>query len=718
MAGRDTLRNYLDATLGRLEKSSNMKLEELQKAMSSVAGSINNMTKGAPTEFRNKVHGALTASGVLPDYKSDMEAFKEVLRCIQEMLTASKDVVSESNNTEEVDVEPPMILSPPEPLERRASTAGHRLRGLSVKYMATTFMDEVHAAGLDRNAKIYEIEPLVIRPKGQDASCPRDERTHAAYVDCVDDDNAGIATHMLSYTWGYTIGDIVEGLILFCQLEKLDPEKTFFWICCLCINQHRVKEAQAAGETVSFEAFKDEFGDRVSSIGHIVALMAPWNDPFYTKRVWCDFEMYTAASMGADKCKISVVMPPAEAADMRKTLTSGPISNPKLWEALQNVKIEHAQASVQEDKDRILQLISSSTGFHSLNSTVVTCLRNWIISTCQEILSNLDEEVEAGSIGQHDRARTCARLGYVLRDMQQSECALAAVTRAVELFKSCGLTDSMDWAVLMSNLGSLRRSNNDLEGALASFQRAEKIFVRLGKIQTVECAMFYNSFGAAQRSNGVLGQSLGSFTKGIDILIDIGAHDTQENAGLLLSLGSALKDADDFNGALKSFNEAIQILETTQNTGIPLMGYIMNSIATVKKIKKDFSGALEAYLKSKEHLEKTGAFESQSGVLAWLNIGNCRKQLKDFDGAIEAHENARALGEKLDLMNSDIGARVREAIERSSKGGKGCGRRQSLDSRVAGTKGSKGSPKGGRTTQASGETKGSKGYHKGDRMYK
>merc|ERR1712139_574821 len=97
--------------------------------------------------------------------------------------------------------------------------------------------------------------------------------------------------------------------------------------------------------------------------------------------------------------------------------------------------------------------------------------------------------------------------------------------------------------------------------------------------------------------------------------------------------------------------------------------------------------------------EKTGVFESESGVLAWLNIGNCRKQLKDFDGVVEAHENAQALCEKLDLMNSDIGARVREAIERSSKGGKG-------------------SPKGGRTTQAFGDTKGGKGYHKGDRTCK
>jgi hypothetical protein len=35
--------------------------------------------------------------------------------------------------------------------------------------------------------------------------CPRDGRVGAAYVDAVDDPYAGLATHMLSYTWGYEV---------------------------------------------------------------------------------------------------------------------------------------------------------------------------------------------------------------------------------------------------------------------------------------------------------------------------------------------------------------------------------------------------------------------------------------------------------------------------------------------------------------------------------
>ncbi|CAE7191373.1 unnamed protein product, partial [Symbiodinium microadriaticum] len=119
----------------------------------------------------------------------------------------------------------------------------------------------------------------------------------AAYVDCLQGaDEAASASFMLSYTWGYKMGDIMDTLTQYCRDANLDPKRTYTWMCCFCINQHRVKETEAAGETVPFEEFKKAFGDRVKGIGKIVAMMAPWKDPFYIKRVWCDFEMYTATS--------------------------------------------------------------------------------------------------------------------------------------------------------------------------------------------------------------------------------------------------------------------------------------------------------------------------------------------------------------------------------------------------------------------------------------
>ena len=103
--------------------------------------------------------------------------------------------------------------------------------------MLDTFLAEVVKKGLSIDSKVYEVEPKVIRGKGKDVVCPRDGKLGAAYVDCVPNDQAASASVMLSYTWSYTVGDIVDTLLEFCSTSGRDPNKTCFWICCVCINQ-------------------------------------------------------------------------------------------------------------------------------------------------------------------------------------------------------------------------------------------------------------------------------------------------------------------------------------------------------------------------------------------------------------------------------------------------------------------------------------------------
>ena len=114
---------------------------------------------------------------------------------------------------------------------------GHHLRGASAAFMLGVFLLEVVAHGLSRDSKVYEVEPEVIRGKGKNVKCPRDGKLGAAYVDCVPNGQAGPASVMLSYGWAYTVGDIVDTLTEFCRTSGRCAESTYFWICCLCINQ-------------------------------------------------------------------------------------------------------------------------------------------------------------------------------------------------------------------------------------------------------------------------------------------------------------------------------------------------------------------------------------------------------------------------------------------------------------------------------------------------
>jgi len=160
---------------------------------------------------------------------------------------------------------------------------GDELRGLSVTYLAKDFLDVISVGDEET---IADIEPRVSE-LSRKTTCPRDGREGAAFVDVARDPHAAKANFMLSYTWRYGVCSVISALINFCQLRRLDTGSVRVWICMLCVNQHRVKESRQKGEAVPFETFRDTFTDKVVTIGHILALMTPWHDAGYLKRLWC-----------------------------------------------------------------------------------------------------------------------------------------------------------------------------------------------------------------------------------------------------------------------------------------------------------------------------------------------------------------------------------------------------------------------------------------------
>jgi len=173
---------------------------------------------------------------------------------------------------------------------------------------------------------IYQIEDLreletngIIREEGKDTICPIDGEKGAAYVHTLQgDDHVGPASIMISYTWGYSIGDIVDVLTNYCESNNLNPKEVYVWICCLCVNQHRVVELKKRKEEIPFAEFRKVFHGRVTSIGHVVAMMSPWTGPEYLTRVWCIFELFTASMM--EDCKITIEMPEREREDFLEGL--------------------------------------------------------------------------------------------------------------------------------------------------------------------------------------------------------------------------------------------------------------------------------------------------------------------------------------------------------------------------------------------------------------
>lgn len=175
------------------------------------------------------------------------------------------------------------------------------LRGVSVGHLAGDFVASVRQAVLPPyvnrtghklespdDAVITDAVAAFAKPKGLDVVCPRDGLVGAAYVDLLTiGEQAGPADALLSYTWQYKLSTVVDALSSWAKnFRKEDWERTFVWICALCLNQHRVQSTYVEPGDLALE-----FRTRVQGIGRILPLLAPWSSPLYTRRIWCLFEL-------------------------------------------------------------------------------------------------------------------------------------------------------------------------------------------------------------------------------------------------------------------------------------------------------------------------------------------------------------------------------------------------------------------------------------------
>ena len=390
-------------------------------------------------------------------------------------------------------------------------------------------MKEVVDAGLEASSKIYELEDLsdvdhdgLIRRKGANKECPIDKKISAAYVHSIENVNAvGRATIMLSYAWAYTIGDIVNTLRVYCRDNGKDPEDVYVWICCLCVNQHRVIELKKEGKDISFDGFRAVFNKRVNEIGHIVAMMAPWQEPFYLTRIWCIFEMFTAQK---NDCKITITMPSAEKARFIMGLTSEDGNNQldALFSTLAKTDVTKAKASVESDLTDILKIVNKGVGYAEFNKAVSGLLREWaigiVIGAVEEGRGHVEDETAKKLQG-----LLCNKVSFLLFSI-------------LEGHEARGLSIAREWLVL-----------ND------------KVYGR----ESVHAAQSLLSVGNGLYTTRNVEDAFETYKEALAIFERVHEGRVNEDvAEVLFHMGSVLHDMGDKEEALKIWREPLLIQET------------------------------------------------------------------------------------------------------------------------------------------------------------
>merc|ERR1712217_494802 len=112
----------------------------------------------------------------------------------------------------------------------------------------------------------------------------------------------------------------------------------------------------------------DEIAPTITACGMLLIAAHPWEHPKPFSRVWCLFEIHTAWH---HDCKIKLQFTPREKLSFfrRLTLNFNSVKND-----LGDIDARQANATVSEDKARILAKIEREGGVDSFNSSLADIL--------------------------------------------------------------------------------------------------------------------------------------------------------------------------------------------------------------------------------------------------------------------------------------------------------------------------------------------------------
>lgn len=529
---------------------------------------------------------------------------------------------------------------------------GDPLRASSIFYLETEFVKEVESIGKTPDAHIYELDEPLIRAKGANMTCPRDGRLGAAFVDTINGkDFVGRATHMLSYTWGYTISCISSSLRAWCQQHGHQPKCTYVWTCFMGINQHRVQEARAFGLHVPFDDFAAEFGDRISRIGHVIALMDPWRGPKYCRRAWCVFEMHAALQAG----KLDIVMPPAEAEGFAQAVYDGPGLQDQ-WRTLAETKLQQAQAAIEADKENIFRVVEKGCGFSQLNSSVVLELQRWFAGVAYDhVQKRMSSETSVSVVN------GCVRVADLFRSLGQLDTADSLLKSAMEIVHRLNEQQTPLHASVLGALGHVKRERGDLDGALTSLQEGYQI-LQQSTTKSQEAALLLTRLGHVKLQKGDLEAADGHFREALAAHNACGSLCSFDGAQLLQSLGHIQRERKDLTGALSSYQQAHEILCGCELLQTPAGAAVVASMGHLQREQGNLEGALALYRESRQILESTGSMQTANGATLLVNIGHVQRSQGNPDAALDTYKEARGLFKASGSWETPAGAACRSLI--------------------------------------------------------
>ena len=425
------------------------------------------------------------------------------------------------------------------------------------------------------------------------------------------------ATAFVSHAWRYpfskTVVDVME------QFAS-ENQGTYFWFDLFTNDQNAVA-------TKDFHWFSTTFRDSIRSIGQVLLVLSPWNDPLPLKRAWCLFEIFN--SLTESEVKLTVKLPLTEVSGLASSIEKDENS---LIQALSDIQAQKAEATSEDDKNMIFEVIQKSQGgFSHVNSQIKKALREWYVSNMRQLVkdhpSNIDLMISI--------AMTTRDLGFLDESLEINQSCL-------ELVKTVGNDKERKnyEASVYHNMANIYMDKNQLDLAIQYYKLSLERTIELNGEDHPDVAASYSSIGLIYFNKGDYASALSNFKKALDISIRHFGKMHADVSGIYNNMALVYRETGEPNNALEYFNKALDIDLKLIGEKHPTVAARYNNIANVYKDMQELDTSLEYRNKSLAiRIEVLG--EDHPFVAGCYNgIANIYHDKGDLDLALEYHEKS------------------------------------------------------------------------------
>lgn len=474
------------------------------------------------------------------------------------------------------------------------------------------FLDEFPQA-ISENMTTSQINRAIIKPQTEGTGVPFIN----GYL--YEKSDAGIpfvapATVFVSHAWRYpfskTVVDVME------QFAK-ENENTYFWFDMFTNDQNAIA-------TKDFNWFSTTFRDSIRSIGEVLLVLSPWNDPMPLKRAWCLFEIFN--SLTEADVKLTVKLPLSEVNELAAAIED---DQSCLIQALSDIQAQKAEATSDDDKKLIFEVIESSQGGYShVNENIKRALREWYVLQLRQLVKD-----------HRNNPDLLLSIATVTRD-------LGSLDESLEINKIClGFCEQADAskdykACVYDNIANVYRDKNQLDSALDYYTRSMKLSIELTGLDHPNVAGSYNNIAIVSFDKGDYTNALVNFQKALDIRISHLGSEHAEVSDTYNNMANAYREKGEPKNALDYFNKSLVIARKTSGESHPSVAAAYNNIANVYKDMCELDTSLEYRNKSLAiRIEVLG--EEHPFVAGCYNgIANIYHDKGEMDLALEYHQKS------------------------------------------------------------------------------